>query len=1776
MKEPIKKIVAFVLIGVVALTAIINPTVTVHAAEESKTYSVADIVATASISKHYSIQNNILSYINGQGAMLNISCAVKDGTLIEALRLTAPSGIDEDVKAQSNAIPLSSLEGKSLEGAILSATLANAQVIVIPLSLISADLSTVTGITGRATAYTDVVGSFTLTPNYKRVGDTLYVKELNGTTGLKLSYTSMLKGISVVKAGITYVNELGVLTKVTDEALKAVIPIFDEATDLSLCSNYNVFYELSNGDVVVSEVYPNLFTMTGNINLLDLVSVKVDTTAPKVVYASTTATLVSHDGTDYVTHDGDLLYSLLDDSYLEGTIKSVKLKGLSTDVSYSINGSKQLVIPTSQFAIGDYEYTIISQDAIGNEQSSDFQVHILRKAPPIVGLSHTALITKDGKSYSKGSISLSVGNYEDTKISKIELVKDGVVVSAFNHGTATINVSGLYSVRVTNILNISTEYNIQDLFGDMSSTIIVDAKKPTMVASVNNSPINPLTWYKSCAILNLKFEDDTELGSVTVKINNSPIVYDFRGSNSQILEFDLSKSTIVADGLYKISVEYSDAAGNKVNYENTVKLDDRLPTLGSLHVIGDYVYDTKDDVNYVQGKLSIEGLASDIGSGVKSVTLERNGVLLEGQPLEITTNGTYSIKIEDFAGFYQYYTLDSLLGNSTSSRVVIDDSLPIISRKAGFIEDIVIDGKDWYKESPTFSYLISDANLKSISIKVNGAEKVSTLNQTGIYTISTEAYSGLTSVQVIAEDKAGHITKDTYNYGRDSSAPYVYFASLNQSYVERGGILFFKSNPTLVFMGRDLDSGIKTYHLFGAETKDSDNGIFNLSKSGNYSVIVEDKLGNKSAPFKVKDYVIGLSTNDFIIDTKAPTVEADIPTGFGNWYNGDIVFNATAKDDQGIKSIDVYINGQLTNSLTTPDVTTKSASISVDTSLATRNDNGFYNINVKATDNAGNVKEWSNSILQDLNAPVITQFTFTGDGYQEGLDINGSDSYGFYFKGSAYCDIHVFDGVFSSGLKQVTAYLYNEDGTEFSHQTLYLVGNVARLLLPDNFKGFISASAVDNVGNVGASNKPDGVITEGTNCFVNSTKVELNLPDTDSKDNAGLPLYSKDMVATAEIACNYAGLRSLEWGIGSSTLGSVSVNNNGVVTGDTSSVKRMGKNLVLNLSKSLSLQGNANGLTLWVTIVDKTGHTSKTERAFSIDKDVPEVSVSYDKTSTTGYYNTSRVVTISVKELNFDSSKCKFTGDYGTLGTWSRSGNTWVTTLTFADDKDYNYSILCTDKAGNVSKQYSSGKFIIDKTAPVVSVSWDNNSPNNGNFFSKGRLATVTVVEEHFDGSLYKLSGSGILGAWTSKGNTHYSKVSFNADGEYEFSLDGKDLAGNTSATFNSGKFIIDLTKPTISIDGVQKGVSYKGDVSIAIKLADTYINKDSVKVSLVGKKNGALQLTGSVDSTTGLFTFKDFPKEQTYDDTYTLSATMSDMAGNTVENSVVFSVNRFGSLYRVLDGNYMGTYMKHAKTVLIKETNVDRLNLYKARISVLLDGKELFVSNDHISVKEEQGADGSYNYTYEVNKKAFKEDGKYLIQVYSQSIVGTDYSSISEEYAFILDTTKPEVILSGIKNGEKYREYSKKVSLDIRDLTGVKDISVSLNGSDVSIENSNGVYFFNVKESSKKQNVKVYVTDKAGNTSMTEVKDFVVTSNALVFLVNQSWFKLSVGLVLVLILSMVGLILNHRRKSRKEEEELLQQNAELYKESSSATSSSLASGSEKDKAEDLEHIDDK
>ena len=1512
-------------------------------------------------------------------------------------------------------------------------------------------------------------------------------------------------------------------------------------------------YELSrvDGKVIISAVLPNGEGYSSDLSKwLSFSSVKYDIDGIKVSTVALGDTQIG--GDEWVVKGNKDLFVSLESS--DSVVKDLKIVLNGNSLSYTEVDSVSYKVGSSVLSDILRDNNALNISAKNGYGSSVNYTVSFRYDSSEISVSNIKLSEEnyetDDYIYSKAGNTLSLNiNAGISGLDKALLYRNGVVYKEFSDSSisTTINEEGIYTLEVK---ANSGNCLVKELFD--GKAIRFDDESPVVKEYRYLGNKAESKWYNEKGIFEVVVEDNMPFNGedYSLSVNGTNVVCDIRiDDNLVIYSVDLSNKTSVIEGENNIVFTASDRLGNNVGLSTVIKIDTVKPSSDGTY---SNIYTEDNGVTYYKDRLVISGNFKDDTSGVSKVLYSDDNENFYEITLPYEVKETGYIRVLDNAENKTDYSVVEWLSSIGVNSFILDDESPAL----GFIveeADYTKDGKIYYKDIPTSVLSIVESEFKRLDIYVNG-DLVKTIDDKTIADGQGISYkpeslsNGEVIITIVAYDMVDHEVKKELTFVYDNTAPDIVSAKSDIAPTNyKGDYTIFNNKVVLSFTSSDELVGVKRFII-----KDSSGNVvytedglsstsFKPESGKSYLVYVEDFLGNTSKPVSLKD-LLGWQGNTVIIDDSKPAIEAHIPNNSysrnNSWFGEDVTFSFDITDNVGVESVEVLINGEYVDSFLSSSIDDKATKVYANTSKVTGN-NGRYDLQVLVKDVALNDNSWSATYYIDKTDPKIENFLISGDVKRIGKTIGGSNNtYGFFFDGDGQVEVTVSDGDVSSGIYSISTKLDGQDWVV--HETSGGLSTIVQV--PSDYKGYIYAKAEDIVGHESTTDMPDGLVSETSNTAINMSNIDITMPKPVGTDISGLPLYSSDTTASILISSEWSGIESVSWGLNDTTYGTIT---------DMSSADNFDKNLALSLSTVAKAVGNANGIKLWVSARTNSGHIIENSKLFSIDKDVPIISVSYDSTKENGYYNVTRVASISITERNFDSSLVELGGSSGSLGSWSNSGDVWSNTITYASDGDYQLSINCTDKAGNKAQQYSGDKFTIDKTAPTLSVSWDNDNVKNGKYYSNSRTATVTVVEHNFDSSLINISGASFTG-WSGNGDTHISTVTCNSDGEYAFSISGSDLATNkTDTTFNSGSFIVDMTKPTISIDGVEKGISYKKDLAFSVSLDDKYMDSEITSVKIYGKNHKELNIQGVVIGSNILFSYSDFPKDEDTDDVYTLVITAVDLAGNVSSDEFSFSVNRFGSKYSFYDAEVLGNYINEAKDIKISETNVDKIDTSKLKIVISRDGNDVVLTEKDITIDVEE-VDGKYVYTYTISKDFFKEDGKYSIQIYSSSDDGTEYTSVTEEYSFILDTTAPEIVISGIENDGKYQGYERPVIVEVRDLSGVKEIEVLVNNSSVSTNYEDGLYSLSIKESPDKQSFYVKVVDNAGNESSVEVSNFTISSNYWVYLWNQVWFKILLGLIALIAALLVALMIWRIRKGRSEEAALAKENDEYYHGSSS------------------------
>ncbi len=597
---------------------------------------------------------------------------------------------------------------------------------------------------------------------------------------------------------------------------------------------------------------------------------------------------------------------------------------------------------------------------------------------------------------------------------------------------------------------------------------------------------------------------------------------------------------------------------------------------------------------------------------------------------------------------------------------------------------------------------------------------------------------------------------------------------------------------------------------------------------------------------------------------------------------------------------------------------------------------------------------------------------------------------------------------------------------------------------------------------------------------------------------------------------------------------------------------------------------NSNFVMVEVTAEDNAGNVRTTTTKagdIKIDITAPRIDVSYsNNTAENGtYFKAERVATVTVTERNFEPSQVRISltnrnGAVPQISGWTRTeggGNgdndRYVATIRYSNDGDYTFDIAYTDLAGNAAGEANYGAsvapkaFTIDRTQPTIEVTYDNNEAFNGSYYQKARTATIVITEKNLDPngadkSRVNISITAILDnapitapsvfSWMTSGSQHTATIPYTEDAYYIFDISVTDKAGNSSADFAQQSFCIDQTAPELRIEGVEDGMAYAGGVAPLVSYSDVNFNPEQVDVLVTTASGRDITLpreTPIIAENGGSVPFSNIPNEKEYDDVYTLSAKITDAAGNVTEQSVTFSVNRFGSTYEMgaalqaLNGSYVQT----PEDVILTETNVTPLSniqitLFKNNETIVLEqGKDFSV--------EETVENGVYRYTYTIFAENFADDGVYKISVRSEDAAG----NVSENFldtkdaalSFGVDKTAPTVVVQNLESDSTYGVETLDVLFSANDNLLLDSVAVYLDDMSTPVRTWNAEeiaqllaegadFTFPIPgDSTEAHAVKFVCTDAAGNVTELEVSDFYVTTNLWVrYWNNKGLFFGSIG----------------------------------------------------------------
>lgn len=728
-----------------------------------------------------------------------------------------------------------------------------------------------------------------------------------------------------------------------------------------------------------------------------------------------------------------------------------------------------------------------------------------------------------------------------------------------------------------------------------------------------------------------------------------------------------------------------------------------------------------------------------------------------------------------------------------------------------------------------------------------------------------------------------------------------------------------------------------------------------------------------------------------------------------------------------------------------------------------------------------------------------------------------------------------------SGIGSIQCTLKEEDGavTELQEDFVPAGRREYKVIVPvyrADFKGTMTMEAWDWSGNHTVQRV--GQIIESGKKHRETGKILLETVTEPQRIINGIGYYNSDIRFRLTVRDTWSGLKSVSCRAGRT----VDMHQN-YDQGEHGT----GEGMTYEYSKEMILEAaanNENEVLVWAEYLDNAGHREILEQRYHIDITPPVIEVEYDQNNPfgSGLYNQSRTATVAIRERNFDPTDVEFLvtnteGCMPLIGAWETSGEgddmLHVCRVLFSEDGDYRFSLRFTDLAGNKAAYERVDEFTIDQTAPVLNVNYDNNQSNNGNYYACGRTARIDILEHNFDASLIHVivQKDGVLSVpsmseWIKDGDHYISVITFDEDGDYLLSIAGTDLADNEMNSYENDYFIIDCTPPELMISGVSHQSANRGVIAPEIQCTDTNYGAEQMNILLEGCIHGKVELKGTrIRLESGeRFQMEDFAYEPELDDLYRLTVSVHDLAGNENREDLMFSVNRFGSVYvlddqtELLAGERGSYYTKKEPDIVITETNVDTLEFQEVTCS--LNGKLHTMKRGEDYTVRESGTEESWKqYVYQIPKRNFEAEGIYVLTVYSEDRAAnaSDNHTKGKKIEFAVDKTSPSIMLSGLSDGKMYQENSKEFTLDVQDNVMTAEVQVIVNevvstyyASE--IQKQDGRLTLHAGNAHHWQQVRIVAYDMAGNKAELDTIRFLITPNLLVqFFMNKTWFYSSV-----------------------------------------------------------------
>ena len=388
------------------------------------------------------------------------------------------------------------------------------------------------------------------------------------------------------------------------------------------------------------------------------------------------------------------------------------------------------------------------------------------------------------------------------------------------------------------------------------------------------------------------------------------------------------------------------------------------------------------------------------------------------------------------------------------------------------------------------------------------------------------------------------------------------------------------------------------------------------------------------------------------------------------------------------------------------------------------------------------------------------------------------------------------------------------------------------------------------------------------------------------------------------------------------------------------------------------------------------------------------------------------------------------------------------------NDNDIRVVVDAKDRAGNTStRNYTFG---IDVTAPVIEVEYDNHDAQNGRYFKADRVATVTVTERNFSPDLIDISTqSSNISSWSyRKGmdangddDKWTAEITYNVDGEYTLDISGEDLLGQSAGSISyhgtaPQDFVIDKTAPVLVL-GFDRNDPANGRYYNSTRTATFSVDD----VNFGGQADIAVNVSGGGAAPAFAFTGKSSSAVFDVDGIYSLTGTVTDLAGNRSlpADCEEFVIDQTAPVITFHDVENMAAYGRSdrafAPYITIDDTNFDPAGVTVTMSRVKWDSEE--------EMTDFGGLNGS-TWQLEELEQLPENDAVYTLNVGVQDMAG-NLGSGADSVTFSLNRYGSVYVLgekTSVLLGQYYTNEAQELTLTEYNLSNQADswIDVSRN----------------------------------------------------------------------------------------------------------------------------------